>query len=68
MPIELPDLEELTQRLVDAFKGAFPEDDIAVTGDNFKRLRINALAGLQVNANLFQLENDLLPDKAADVP
>lgn len=66
MPIELPNLTELRQRLVDAHKGAFPEDNVARTSDNYKRLTVASLANVQVNANLSQLEQDLLPDKADD--
>ncbi len=64
-PIDLPDLDELTQRGVDSYRGALPDDDISRFSDNFKRLRVNALANLQLNHHIKIITDDLLPDRAA---
>lgn len=64
-PIDLPDLDQLTTRGTDSFRGALPDDDVSPTSDNFKRVRVNALANLQLNHHIQIIVDDLLADKSS---
>jgi len=65
MPIDLPGLDELHQRQIDHFKGSFPEDDVGTFSDAWKRLRINAGQGFQLNRHIQVIVCDLLATDAA---
>lgn len=65
MPIELPALEELHQRLIDHFKGSFPDFDVGTLSDAWKRLRVIAGLGFQLNANTQNARDALLATVAA---
>lgn len=66
MPIEIPTLDELHTRLVDAGKAAFPTFDVSRFSDFWKRLRVNAGLGFQLNHHIAIVADDVLPDTAVD--
>lgn len=65
MPITLPSLEEVHERLVDAARAAFPLYDLSRFNDFSKRLRIVAGAAFQLNHHIAVVSDDVLPDTAA---
>lgn len=65
MPIQLPSLETVHSRLVDAAKAAFPTYDLSRFNDFSKRLRIVAGMGFQLNHHISVVSDDVLPDTAA---
>lgn len=65
MPIQVPTLDDLHQRLIDAFKASFPTYDVSIGSDDWKRLRVIAGLGFQLNHHLQVVSDDVLPDTAA---
>ncbi len=63
-PIDVPNLDEIHTRGLDAAGGALPEDDTSPTSDLFKRLRVVAGLSLQINHHLTIVADDVLPDTA----
>lgn len=57
-------LEEIHEWLLAVFAGWFPADDFSPTSDNWKRLRVLAMAAAGDQAHLKTLYDDLLPDSA----
>lgn len=66
MSIELLTLDQLTDLLVAFAKNLLPEDDYSRGSDNWKRLRVIAGAGTDINAMLQAVERDLWPDTAEE--
>jgi uncharacterized phage protein gp47/JayE len=66
MPIEIPDLEELHERQIDAFKAALPEDDVSRFSDNWKRTRVTSGLGFQLNHHISVVADDVMPDTSGD--
>jgi uncharacterized phage protein gp47/JayE len=64
MPIDIPTLDELHQRLLDAAKGSLTDLDIARFSDEYKRLRVVAGMGFQLNHHLSVIADDVLADTA----
>lgn len=66
MPIVLPTLDELHERAIDAFKAAFPDFDASQFGDDWKRLRVVAGLGFQLNHHIQIVADDVMPDTSPD--
>lgn len=65
MPQTIPTLDEQHERLLDDYKARLPTHDASRYSDNWKRLRILALATWGLHHSVQVVEDDLFPDTAA---
>ncbi len=62
MAFTVPSLEEMHALLVRDHKGRFPDDDVSPSSDNYKRLRVLALAATALNQAALEILEELMPD------
>jgi uncharacterized phage protein gp47/JayE len=60
----VPTIDELHEVLVADYLNRFPNDDVTSGSDNWKRLRVLALAASSLHAHNSQVYEDLMPDGA----
>lgn len=59
-----PTLDETTDLLTRDYKNRFPGDELGKTSDNWKRLRVTALAVTSLHRHLQVIDRDCMPDTA----
>jgi uncharacterized phage protein gp47/JayE len=65
MPITIPTLDATHDRIIEDYRGYFPDDDISNLSDNWKRTRVLAGAVWSLLYNVDVVQDDLMPDTAA---